>query len=125
MNIPACSFTKDGYKLLGWKLRDEYYAPEQKMQMKIKEFGESPLFEAQWIEEGITPGDLNNDGVCDLADLTLLSVKLLNNEEFKEETIKENADVFRDGSVDLSDLSYYKQYIMKDKILLGMKGEVK
>ncbi len=124
MNIPSCTFTKDGYKLLGWKLRNDYYGPEEEMQIKIEEFGESPLFEAQWIEEGINPGDLNNDGACDMSDLTMLSIKLLEKDEFKDETLKNNADVLRDGTVDISDLSYYKQFIMKDKILLGMKGEV-
>ena len=125
LNIPECLFSKEGYRLLGWKLRNDYYEPKAIVQAKIAEFGESPLFEAQWIEEGITPGDLNNDGICDLSDLAMLSVMLLDNEKFEDETMKNNADVLRDGTVDIADLSYYRQYIMKDKILLGMKkGEV-
>lgn len=120
--LPECGFTKEGYKLLGWKLRDEYYQPEATVQIKIADFGESPQFVAQWIEEDLNPGDLNDDGICDLSDMTILSQILLKDLEPTEDQEK-NADVFRDGVIDTSDIASYKQFIMKDRILLGLKGE--
>lgn len=121
--IPECGFTREGYKLLGWKLRDEYYGPEETMRIKIASAGESPQFVAQWIEEDMNPGDLNADGTVDINDLVLLSQILLKDVEISGEEQEKNADVLRDGTVDMSDLALLQQYVMKDKVLLGLKGD--
>lgn len=122
--LPECSYEKEGYKLLGWKLNDKYYyAPESKFQAKIEELSQALEFEAVWIEEDITPGDINGDGKTDVCDLTALSMHLLGDNVITDEKLLQNADVLRNGSVELTDLAHYKQFLMKDKILLGIKGE--
>lgn len=123
LTIPECAFTKEGCKLAGWKLRDRYYQPEETFQVKIAKQGESPQLVAQWIEEDLNPGDINEDGVADLSDLVLLSQILLKDVEFSSEEQEKNADVYRDDTIDASDLAFFKQYVMKDYVLLGLKGE--
>ena len=122
-NISECLFEKEGYKLLGWQLRDEYYGPEAEYQVKIKKAGESLKFKAIWIDENENPGDINGDGVADLTDMTLLSLDIIGDYDITDENAKTNADVLKDGEVNLADLAYYKQFISQDKILLGLPSE--
>lgn len=123
ITLPECKFVNDGYKLLGWNLKGNYYEPESKFQIKIDKMGEALKFNAVWIEEDINPGDINLDGSCDLTDLTLLSLHILKDREITDENILKNADVRRDDAINLADLAYYRQYLTGAKILLGMKGE--
>ncbi|MBQ9981051.1 MAG: dockerin type I repeat-containing protein [Oscillospiraceae bacterium] len=123
INISKCLFEKEGQKLLGWQLRDEYYGPEAEYQVKIKKAGESLKFKAIWIDENENPGDINGDGVADLTDMTLLSLDIIGDYDITDEKAKTNADVLKDGEVNLADLAYYKQFISQDKILLGLPSE--
>ena len=77
-------------------------------------------FDAVWIEENRNPGDVNGDGIVDLMDLTMLSMHIVGDSEIKDEKALDDADVQRDGTVDLADLARLKQFLMQDKILLGV-----
>ena len=79
-------------------------------------------FKAVWIEEHLSPGDLNDDGQADLTDLSVLSLHILG-EKVLDGTALENADVYRDGNIDILDLTRFKQFLGHGKILIGMKGE--
>lgn len=122
MEIPDCQFTLEGFKLLGWQLKDKYYQPGEKVKVRIDEIGESMKFKAVWIEEHLSPGDLNDDGQADLTDLSVLSLHILG-EKVLDGTALENADVYRDGNIDILDLTRFKQFLGHGKILIGMKGE--
>ena len=63
-------------------------------------------------------GDVTEDNVVDITDLTTLGLYLLNDKTFSDTQMKK-ADVVLNGSVDLADLATLKQYIMKDPIKLG------
>ncbi len=64
-------------------------------------------------------GDVDENGVVDMNDLTLLSQYVIGDvENFTEDQIKK-ADVVKDGSVNLADVTTLKQYVMKDKVVLG------
>jgi len=69
-------------------------------------------------EEKVSYGDLNEDGVVDLVDLTCLSLYLLGDVTLDENTAG-NGDVNGNGVVDLSDLAHFKQYISKDNVTIG------
>jgi len=63
-------------------------------------------------------GDINNDSSIDLMDLTYLSLHLLGDREIDEITLK-YADVCGDNNgVDIADLAFLKQYIMKDPMAI-------
>ncbi len=113
-------FSKSGCKLLGWESLGRYYEPGKQAQVKNEKVGGSAEFKAVWIEEGIDPGDLNGDGVADLTDLTLLSLQLMDSEEITDEQLLKNADVYKDGTVDIADLAHFKRYVTKDQVLLGV-----
>ncbi len=68
--------------------------------------------------EEIIYGDLNNSGVADLTDLTILSLHLIGDAKLKDDQLKA-ADVNVDGEVNLADLAHFKQYISKDNVILG------
>ncbi|MBR6599854.1 MAG: dockerin type I repeat-containing protein, partial [Oscillospiraceae bacterium] len=57
-------------------------------------------------------GDLNNDGVVELTDLTILSLYLIGDRSLDESDLV-YADVTKNGKVDIADLAALKQYIMK------------
>ena len=59
----------------------------------------------------------------DLTDMTLLSLDIIGDYDITDEKAKTNADVLKDGEVNLADLAYYKQFISQDKILLGLPSE--
>lgn len=61
----------------------------------------------------IVCGDIDDNGVIDMSDLTLLSQYLLGDIKLTEKAVKA-ADVTFDGLVSLSDLSTFKQYVMMD-----------
>ncbi|MBP1564393.1 MAG: cellulosome protein dockerin type I [Oscillospiraceae bacterium] len=63
-------------------------------------------------------GDINSDGKIDITDLTWLSLHLIGDKKFDDTQLK-YADVMYDGKVDLADLAHFKQYISKDKVILG------
>lgn len=113
-------FTKSGYKLLGWESLGRYYEPGAQAQVKNEKIGDNAVFTAVWIEEDIDPGDLNGDGAADLTDLTLLSLQLMDSDEITDEQLLKNADVYKDGTVDIADLAHFKRYVTKDQVLLGV-----
>ena len=57
-------------------------------------------------------GDLNNDSVVELTDLTILSLYLIGDRSLDESDLA-YADVTKNGKVDIADLAALKQYIMK------------
>ena len=57
-------------------------------------------------------GDLNNDSVVELTDLTILSLYLIGDRSLDESDLV-YADVTKNGKVDIADLAALKQYIMK------------
>lgn len=122
VQFSECTFTKEGYKLAGWKHGDDYYTPDSVVQAKVKELGVTMDFEAVWIEEDRNPGDINGDGKVDVADLTALGIHLIGDEEITDEELLANADTERDGEVNTADLAKLKQFIQKEKILLGVEG---
>ncbi len=63
-------------------------------------------------------GDLNDDHVTDLTDLSYLSLYLLGETEF-DDILTESADIDANGIVDIADLAYYKQYVCKDTAALS------
>lgn len=66
-------------------------------------------------------GDANHDGVVDLTDLTLLSLRLMKVTEF-DETTDMIMDVDINGITDIADLAKMKQYVCKEKVsIIGSK----
>lgn len=63
-------------------------------------------------------GDINNDGLKDLTDLTLLSVFLMNRSTLDETQIKA-ADVDGNGETDIRDLAHMQRFICKENVVLG------
>ena len=70
-------------------------------------------------ESDLLYGDVTEDNVVDITDLTTLGLYLLEDKKFSDIQMKK-ADVVLNGSVDLADLATLKQYIMKDPIKLGV-----
>ena len=64
-------------------------------------------------------GDLNNDKVADLTDLTLLSIYLMTKDSSKIPNVKAG-DVDGNGVVEISDLPLFKQYISKDPLVKSL-----
>ena len=91
--------------------------------MKIKKAGESLKFKAIWIDEKENPGDINGDGKVELTDMTLLSLNIMGDYAIEDELKLKDADVMRDGKIDVADLAYFKQYVSQDKVLLGLAPE--
>lgn len=118
--IKKCEYTREGYKLAGWKHDDDYYLPGAPVQARIRETGEFMVFDAVWIEENRNPGDINGDGIVDLSDLAVLGLHTIGDLEITDEQALDNADVQRDGTVDISDAALLKQFLSKEKILLGI-----
>lgn len=118
--LNECTYTKEGYKLLGWKLGDDYYTPDAEVKVKVAEMGDFMVFDAVWIEEGRDPGDINGDGIIDVMDLTKLAMHVIGDSEITDEKALDDADVQRDEKVDISDLARLRQFLMQDKILLGV-----
>ena len=123
VNISECTFTREGYKLHGWKNGDDYYLPGAEVTVKIAELGAFMEFDAVWIEEDRNPGDINRDGKVDLCDLTELNLHLIGDSIITDKTVLDDADVEYDGDVNLSDLARLRQFLTRQKILLGIKGE--
>jgi uncharacterized repeat protein (TIGR02543 family) len=121
VNIPECVFTNEGYKLHGWKLKEEYYAPGAHIHIKTQKMYEALDMNAVWIEEDRNPGDLNGDGYTDITDVSMMSLQLLGEEVVDEDKLSD-ADVLYDGDLNLQDLVYYKQFLMGKKVLLGMES---
>lgn len=67
-------------------------------------------------------GDLDGNKVVEMTDLTKLSLYLLGDTDLTDEQYKA-ADVTYDGNVGLADLSFLKQYIMMEKVVLGPQPE--
>jgi hypothetical protein len=120
--IPECTFTKPGYKLHGWKCKDNYYAPGEQIRVKTEKMYEALDMYAVWIEEDRNPGDLNGDGATDMTDMSLLALELLG-EEVIDSGLMYDADVYYDGDINLIDLTYYKQFVSGKNILLGMGAD--
>ena len=118
--IKKCEYTREGYKLAGWKHDDDYYLPGAPVQARIRETGEFMVFDAVWIEENRNPGDINGDGIVDLSGLAVLGLHTIGDLEITDEQALDNADVQRDGTVDISDAALLKQYLSKEKILSGI-----
>ncbi|MDO5559599.1 MAG: glycoside hydrolase family 9 protein [Oscillospiraceae bacterium] len=64
-------------------------------------------------------GDVDLNGVVEITDLTTLSQYLLNDIKNLSDQAMINADVTGDNGVDLADLMHLKQYIGKEKVILG------
>lgn len=67
------------------------------------------------LEEDVTSrevGDLNNDGVVELTDLTILSLYLIGDRTLDKNDLA-YADMTGNGEVNIADLAAFKQYIMK------------
>ncbi len=62
--------------------------------------------------EEVRLGDINNDCIIDLTDLSLLSLACLG-EKTLSESQQKSADVTRDGKVTLADLATMRQYVTK------------
>lgn len=70
-------------------------------------------------KDSIRYGDLDDDGISDLVDLTIMSQCLLKDITPTEKMLKA-ADVDASGEFNLADLSHFKQYISKiDGVVLG------
>ncbi|MDO5561061.1 MAG: cohesin domain-containing protein [Oscillospiraceae bacterium] len=66
-------------------------------------------------------GDVDGNGVVEMTDLTMLSQRLIGDITLTEEqTIR--ADVIINSKLTLEDLSLLKQYILKEKVTLGVKA---
>lgn len=65
-------------------------------------------------------GDINLDGSIDNMDLVDMCRYLIKETELNEQAFK-NADVVSNGVVDVADLALLKQYILGDKVELGVK----
>lgn len=57
-------------------------------------------------------GDLNSDGICDITDLSMLSLYLLDDMEFSKSQLK-TADINSDERINLSDLAQMKRFLMR------------
>ena len=82
----------------------------------------SPTSYAQAAEpdyDSIVYGDLNGDGIADVTDLSYLSLYLIGDSEITDVNILEAADVQNDGTVNLSDLALFRQYLSKKITKIG------
>ena len=50
----------------------------------------------------------------------MLAMHVIGDAEITDEKALDDADVQRDGKVDISDLARLRQFLMQDKILLGV-----
>lgn len=66
-------------------------------------------------------GDLNDNGVVDVTDLSILAIHLADKIPFDTEAQKLAADVSGDGAVNLADLAHLRQYISRVTNWLGVK----
>lgn len=75
--------------------------------------------------EVIRVGDLNLDGAADLTDLTLLSIMILSGEN--DMTKYPQADIDKNGVIDIPDLPRLKQFVSKDSSVtnLGVLTDLK
>ncbi len=64
-------------------------------------------------------GDLNSDGNADVTDLSILSLYLIGDTELKGDNALEAADIQYDGTVNLSDLAAFRQYLSKRTNTIG------
>ena len=64
------------------------------------------------VKSNIVLGDLNENGVVDITDLSVLAIHLVDKTEFTEQQEKA-ADLDHDGIVGLTDLAKFRQYISK------------
>ena len=69
-------------------------------------------------KDGIVYGDINDDKIVDLTDLTALSLYIIGDKKLEGNSLKA-ADVTGDDTVDIADLAFFKQYISKDDVVLG------
>ncbi|MDO5560015.1 MAG: glycoside hydrolase family 9 protein [Oscillospiraceae bacterium] len=63
-------------------------------------------------------GDIDGNKKVELNDLTLLSQHLIGDIELTAQQLKA-AEVTGDGNVDLCDIGHLKQYLLKEKVILG------
>ena len=69
--------------------------------------------------DSIVYGDLNGDGIADVTDLSYLSLYLIGDSDITDVNILEAADVQNDGTVNLSDLALFRQYLSKKVSFIG------
>ncbi|MDO5559367.1 MAG: leucine-rich repeat protein [Oscillospiraceae bacterium] len=67
-------------------------------------------------------GDIDNNTVVEMTDLTMLSQYLMQDIELTEEQLA-CADVINDNDINLADLCHLKQYIIMEKVTLGFKPQ--
>ena len=70
-------------------------------------------------------GDLNSDGNADVTDLSILSLYLIGDTELKGDNALEAADIQYDGTVNLSDLAAFRQYLSKKTDVIGKKTDAR
>ncbi len=104
--------------------KDLYKSDGNQGSGKIEEPTTTDITEAQTTEEteqtaaeDNTPfyGDIDNNGVVELTDLTLLSVYLMDPKTLEKEQIAA-CDADANGIVDIADLALMKQYVCKDPV---------
>ena len=66
----------------------------------------------------LTYGDVNQDMVTDLTDMTQLALALIGDVSL-DDAQKAAADVVADDKLDLADLATFKQFIMGQEVVLG------
>ncbi|MBP1591457.1 MAG: dockerin type I repeat-containing protein [Oscillospiraceae bacterium] len=72
----------------------------------------------------IVYGDLNGDGKTDVTDLTFLSLHLIGDNIITDAALLEAADVQPDGTVNLSDLARFRQYLSKKTDSIGKTQDI-
>ena len=68
-------------------------------------------------------GDHNSNGNADVTDLSILSLYLIGDTELKGDNALEAADIQYDGTVNLSDLAAFRQYLSKKTDVIGKKKD--
>lgn len=91
----------------------ERYAAENGLKFVDVENPETVAEQPKPLKQTVlSAGDINGDGIADVTDLSWLSLSLLGENELTDEQ-KAAADVDNDGSVRLTDLARFRQFISK------------
>jgi len=122
LTIPECSFTNGDLKFAGWEYNGDIYQPGEEFKVHLDSLTGSFKFFAVWKENVVQEtifGDIDDDKKpISNKDMVYLCQCLINDAELTEQG-KLNADLNKDGQVDVADLAILKQYIMGDEIVLG------
>ena len=100
---------RNGYTFLGWSRKQEAVLPEFQPG-ELFDINENTVLYAVWTS-GIIPGDADNNGIVDMADLIIMLKRINNyNIEFTQDNITA-MDVYNDTYFNIKDVLKMVQYL--------------